>query len=99
MTEDPFLEDQIPEGRDDNAAEEAEHAKLPRLFTFPSPRIYAGHKKDDVQGGQGVEDLQREVPYMPAILGRRGNEYIEVSRAEDDGVENLGDERYTWGSR
>lgn len=95
IAKDPFLEQQVPKGRDDNAAQKAERAKLPRLFAFSCPRIHACHKKDDVQRGERVEDLQREVPYVPRILCRRGNEYIEVSCAEDGRVEDLGDERDT----
>lgn len=39
--------------------------------------------------------LQREVPRMPAILGRRRSEDIEISRAEDKRIEDLSDERDT----
>jgi hypothetical protein len=96
VTEDPFPEYQVPNWCDGNAAQKTKRSKLPRLFTFSCPRIHACHKKYDVQRRKGIEDLQREVPYVPSVLRRRGNEYVEVSRAEDDGIEDLGDERDAW---
>jgi hypothetical protein len=56
-TNDPVLKDEVPEGRDDETAEETVHAKLPRLLALSGAGIDAGHEEDDVEGGEGVEDL------------------------------------------
>lgn len=55
---DPLLENEIPNGRNDDAAEQAIHAKLPGLFALSCARIDARHQEDDVQRGKGVEDLE-----------------------------------------
>jgi hypothetical protein len=96
---DPVFEQQIPQRCSDEAAQETERSKLPCLFSFPGARIHSCHEKDDIQRGQHIEDLQCEVPNMPPVLGRRRGEYIEISRTEDDGVEDLGDEGDTWALR
>jgi hypothetical protein len=62
VAENPFSKQQVPEGRYDDTAQEAEHAKLPCLFTFSRPRIHACHQEDDIERGEGVEYLQGEVP-------------------------------------
>jgi hypothetical protein len=51
-------EDEVPQGRDDEGAEEAVHAKLPRLLTLAGAGIDAGHQEDDVEGRKRVEDLR-----------------------------------------
>lgn len=69
MANDPFLENQIPHGRDDDAAQQTIHAQLPCLFALPRACIDAGHEEDDVQGRKRVEDLAR-VSRVKAGLGR-----------------------------
>lgn len=93
-----MLEYQVPKRCDDGRCPKTIQAKLPRLFPFPRPRVDARHQKDDVQRAKHIEDLEAKVPCMLPV-GRRGDlEEVEVAGAEDDGIEDLGEQRYTLGA-
>lgn len=45
----PFVEDHVPEGRNDTGTGETIQAKLPGLLSFSRACIDACHKKDDIK--------------------------------------------------
>jgi hypothetical protein len=57
VADDPFLEDEIPEWGNDDAAQQTVHAKLPGLLTLSGASIDTCHQEDDVQGRKGIEYL------------------------------------------
>ena len=93
MPNNPLLENQIPEWGNGNTAKQAIHAQFPSLLPFSCACIDAGHEEQNVEGGEGVEDLQREVPFaLPAVRGRR-SEDVEITRAKNKGIKRLCNER------
>lgn len=58
-------------------------AQLPGDFALSCPRIYPSHNEDCVERRQNEEDLEEEVPGVDRV------EYVQIPRAEDDGIEDL----------
>jgi hypothetical protein len=50
-------EDQVPERRNGDGAQQAVHAELPGLLALTGAGVDAGHEEDDVEGRERVEDL------------------------------------------
>jgi hypothetical protein len=48
MSNDPRLEDKVPEGRNDYGACQTVETELPCLFSFACACVHACHKEDDV---------------------------------------------------
>lgn len=84
-----LLEYHHDERRRNQTTTKTKCAKFPCLLTLSSARIHTKHDKQDVEGRENVEYLEDEVP--PGV----NVEEIEVARAEDKGVESLGDQRHT----
>lgn len=77
------LENQHDEGRDQQRSAQRRSSQLPGDLTLPRARELPPHYDDDVDGRQDVEDLEEQVPGIGLA------EQVGVSRAEDDGVEDL----------
>jgi hypothetical protein len=86
-----LLKDHHDERRQDQRSAQHKSTKLPRDFPLARARVHPLHDSQDIEARQQIEDLEHEVPDIAL------NEDIEVPRAEDEGVEELGDERYTLG--
>jgi hypothetical protein len=58
-------------------------------------------RSDDISLAHGISyareaDLESKVPRVPAICRCRGREDVEISRAENESIKSLCDERDTW---
>jgi hypothetical protein len=81
-----FLKDHHDKGRKDKGATEDDGAHFPGNLTLARAGDHPLHDGQDVEGGKYVEDLEEKIPHVGLT------EDVEVSGAEDDGIEDLGDE-------
>jgi hypothetical protein len=58
-------------------------AQLPGDLALSSPRICPSHDEDCVKRRRNEEDLEEEVPCVYCV------EDVQISRTEDDGIEDL----------
>lgn len=79
-------------GRQNERATRDHGAQLPSDLSLARSRVDPLHDTKDVERGQDVEDLEAKVPRR-ALL-----EDVEISGAEDGGVQDLGDEGDTLGA-
>jgi hypothetical protein len=81
------LEDHHDKGRQNQRASQDKRAELPSNLPLTRARVEPLHDAQDVETREQVEDLEDEVPNIAL------HEDVEVSCAEHEGVEELGDER------
>lgn len=81
------LKDEHDEWRQDKRATEDDGANLPSNLTLTRSRVDPLHNSKNVDRRDDVEDLEHDVPWY------RLDEEVEVTCAEDEGVEDLRDER------
>lgn len=65
--------------------------QLPSLFSLARTRVYTQHQEENVERGQNVKDLENKVPH--AVDGAKD---VEVASDEDERVQALRDEGYSW---
>jgi hypothetical protein len=80
------LKDEHDEWRQDKRATEDDGANLPSNLTLTRSRVDPLHNSKDVDRRDDVENLEHDVPWY------RLDEEVEVTCAEDEGVEDLRDE-------
>nr|POE46232.1 hypothetical protein CFP56_73194 [Quercus suber] len=90
----PPLKQDGHDGSAQKARAQAPAGQLPRVFSFPRSREDAHHNEHDVQRAADVENLQDEVP---PLFPRRNPEQIDIASAENDNVQELCEERYSFG--
>lgn len=73
------------ERRQNRTSHQTSASKLPRLLSFPGPRIDSHHQEYDIQRAQDIEDLQNEVPIAVYL------KQIQIASYEDKTVEGLRD--------
>ena len=86
-----LLKDQHGKRRQNNRSSQHRSAKLPRQLPLARPGVDPLHDAENVKGGEDVEGLEDDVP------GGVLTEEVEVAGAEDEGVEDLGDEGDAFG--
>lgn len=94
----PLLKDRVDGHGKHQRPGEAVDTEFPSLFPLPRPRVDAGHEEHNVCGRGNVEDFEAEVPEVYPQSEWRHPEEVEVSGAEDEDVENLGDQRDAFGT-
>ena len=72
------------------------HGQLHSLFALAGARKHAGHDEDDVSGGGDEVDFEAEVPPDVPVGVEAGPEEVDIAGAEDDEVEELGEEGDAW---
>jgi len=90
----PSPEYQAHHRRAHETARQTPRRQPPPILLLPRARIHPHHEPDDIGAAGDVEDLEHEVPHRPP---RRHPEEIEVAREKDEGVEELREERDSFG--
>lgn len=93
----PLVEDAGHDRSQNQASESGIPAQFHSLLPLPCASKDAGHDEDDVRGGGDEVDLEDEVPPSVPVAEWRCVEKIDVTRAEDDDIEDLGKEGNTCG--
>lgn len=93
-----FDEREVDQRRANNATDRRPDAEFPCLLPLPSSRVDARHQKDDIASRERVEELPEKVPRVMPLAERRHHEDVNVARAEDRDVEDLGDEGDAFGA-
>lgn len=88
------LEDAHTDGGHNKRKGQDASGDLVLFLGFTRSRVDSQHQEDDVEGRGDVKDLEEEV--VPVELWGEGEE-SEVTSTEDETVERLGEERYTFG--
>lgn len=89
-----FLKDEHGEGRNQEGAAQNNGTHFPSELLLSRPGEHPLHHAEDVKARNEVEGLEDDVPCWMA-LGRV--EEVEVARAENGSIEDLGDEGDTLG--
>lgn len=80
------LKDEHDEGGQDEGATEDDGTNLPGHLTLAGSRVDPLHDSKDINRRYNIEDLEYDVPWQSL------DKKVEVSGAEDEGVEDLRDE-------
>lgn len=85
----PALKQEAHHRTRDQTSAQTVHSQLPCILLFPRPRIHPHHQEHDIRAARDVQNLEYEIP--PAPPWRHPKE-IEISRSEDQDVEELSQE-------
>lgn len=91
----PSPKSQADERCADEATSKRPGRELPGVLLLSSPREDSHHQVNNVCAGDDVEDLEDSVP---PIIPWRHPEEIKVASAEDEDIEELGEERHPFGA-
>ena len=90
-----LFKDEHDKGRQYQRPAQGDSTHLPRHLALPRAGEHPLHDAQDVEGRDDIEGLEDDVPCWVVF---RAVKQVEVARAEDCSVEDLGDERYALGA-